>query len=140
MNDELSFGSKIDLWLLILLLSAVVTCVWVAGAQWDSIRGGNWLLSIPLALGIGLPLWILASLRYFLSDDALRIRCGPFRMRVPIAEISSITPTRNPLSSPALSLDRLRIEYGAGRAIMISPEPREEFLRQLEYRRRQLAG
>ena len=30
----------------------------------------------------------------------------------PVAEITRITPTRNPLSSPALSLDRLRNEYG----------------------------
>jgi hypothetical protein len=46
-----------------------------------------------------------------------------------------VDSTRNPLSSPAMSLDRLRIEYGQGKAIMISPEPRAEFLRQLEHRR-----
>jgi len=139
MSGELSFGSKIDLWLLILLLLAVATCIWVAGENWESIASGNWALGLPLALGIGLPLWILASLRYFLSDDTLRVRCGPFRFRVLIAEITDISPTINPVSSPALSLDRIRIEIGGRRAIMISPEPREEFLRQLEFRRRKFS-
>jgi hypothetical protein len=140
MTDELPFNSKIDLWLLILLLTAVTVCLWVIGDNWQGIAGGNWLLILPLAVGIFLPLWVLISLRYFLSEQTLRIRCGPFNWRVPINEITAVTPTRNPLSSPALSLDRLLIEYGQGRAIMISPEPRAEFLRQLEYRRNQAAG
>lgn len=43
--------------------------------------------------------------------------------------------TSNPLASPALSLDRLKIEYGQGHWIMISPRDREGFLRELESRR-----
>jgi hypothetical protein len=70
----------------------------------------------------------------------LRIRCGPISWRIAIREITAVDQTRNPISSPAMSLDRLRIEYGAGNAVMISPEPREEFVRQLEYRRRQAAA
>jgi membrane protein YdbS with pleckstrin-like domain len=140
MNAELGFSSKIDLWLLVVLLTAVAVCIWVIGDQWSVITSSHWLLGVSLVFGAGLPLWVVASTRYFLSDHTLRIRCGPLRIRVPIAGITAIKPTRNALSSPALSLDRLRIEYGAGRAVMISPEPRDEFLRQLEFRRRQLAG
>jgi hypothetical protein len=82
---------------------------------------------------------LLTSVRYFLSDETLRIRCGPMHLRVPLAEIESITPTNIPWSGPALSLDRLRIDYGKGRRVLISPEPRDEFMRQIEYRRRHLA-
>jgi hypothetical protein len=39
------------------------------------------------------------------------------------------------LTSPAFSLDRLRIEYGRGRWIMISPRDKDGFLRELEVRR-----
>jgi hypothetical protein len=137
MNDELPFSSKIDLWLLIVLMSAVALCLWAIGENWQGIVNGNWLLGLALIPGVLVPLWLLGSLRYFLSDETLRIRCGPFKWRVPIREITAISPTRSPLSSPALSLDRLRIEYSQGRAIMISPEPREEFIRQLEFRRKQ---
>ena len=55
---------------------------------------------------------------------------GPFRWRVPIDAITAITPTRSALSSPALSLDRLRIEYGE-RAILVSPIYKEGFVRAL---------
>jgi hypothetical protein len=47
---------------------------------------------------------------------------------VPIDSIEKVEATRSPLSSPALSLDRLRINYGK-RRIMVSPSDRAGFLR-----------
>jgi hypothetical protein len=97
--------------------------------------GVSALVSAPvLLLTIGLIVWLLRTTDYTLSDSDLRIRSGPFGWRVSLADITSLTPTRNPLSSPALSLDRLRIQYGH-RSIMISPEDREGFLRELDRRR-----
>ena len=139
MGDELTFNSKIDLWLLVLVLTAVAGCLWGVAKIYDADQALLWPLALLLAAGILLPVWALVSLRYFLSDDALRVRCGPFRWRIPIREIKSVTPTNDAKSSPAMSLDRLLIEYGDGNRLMISPEPREEFLRQLEHRRRQAA-
>jgi hypothetical protein len=40
-----------------------------------------------------------------------------------------VEETRNPLSSPALSLDRLKITYGNGKRIMISPADKIGFLK-----------
>ena len=45
-----------------------------------------------------------------------------------VADIIDVTETRNPLSSPALSLDRLRIRYGADKHIMVSPDDKTGFL------------
>ena len=45
-----------------------------------------------------------------------------------IDDITSVRRTRNPLSSPALSMDRLSIRYGKGRRIMISPADQAGFL------------
>jgi hypothetical protein len=46
-----------------------------------------------------------------------------------------VVPTRNPLSSPALSLDRLHIRYGGSRmGIMISPVNKAVFLQDLAAR------
>jgi len=136
MTDELAFNSKIDLWLLILLLTGVSACIWGIAKIWDANLVILWPLALLLTVGILLPLWVLVSLRYFLSDDGLRVRCGPFHWRIAIKEITVISPTHNLKSSPALSLDRLLIEYGEDRRIIISPEPRDEFLRQLKFRRK----
>ena len=134
MNDELAFNSKIDMWLLTLLLTGVAACLWGVARIWDADSALLWPIAIVLAIGVALPIWILASLRYYLSDRTLRVRCGPFKWLIKIDEIESVTPTNETKSSPAMSLDRLKIEYGEGRAVMISPEPRKEFLRQLEHR------
>jgi hypothetical protein len=139
MNDELAFNSKVDLWILILLLTAVAACLWGVAKIWDADSAVLWPLAILLAIGILMPLWIIVSLKYFLSDDRLRIRCGPFHWQIPIRDITAVTPTSDARSSPAMSLDRLLIEHGGHSRLMISPEPRQEFLRQLEHRRRQSA-
>ena len=45
-----------------------------------------------------------------------------------------VRPTRNPLSSPVLSLDRLHVQFGKGffKAVTISLVDREQFLADLE--------
>jgi len=87
-------------------------------------------------VGVGLPLWLLFSTRYTLEATYLLAQSGPFKWVVPLADIKSITPSNNPLSSPALSLDRLRIDYGKGRMLLISPRDKEQFLQDVEAARR----
>jgi hypothetical protein len=93
-----------------------------------------------IAVGCGAMLWVLIvyvgvvfPMRYGIGDGRLTIRFGLCRQRIPLAEIRAVYPTRNPLSSPALSLDRLHVRFGEGffKSVMISPAEREEFLRQL---------
>jgi fatty acid desaturase len=128
------FRSKVDLWLLVLLIAAAL----VSGAATLAVLwagGGGAVAVVPLVLvGAALPLWLLVSPHYTLSQSELLIRSGPFRWRVSLRDVRSIRPTRNPLSSPALSLDRLRLEYGRGKWIMISPADKEAFVRALEAR------
>lgn len=93
-----------------------------------------------IAVGCGAMLWVLIvyagvvfPLRYGIGNGCLTIRYGLCRQRVPLESIRKVSPTRNPLSSPALSLDRLEIRFGDGffKAVMISPDERAEFLRHL---------
>ncbi len=72
---------------------------------------------------------ILIATYYVVDKEVLRIVSGPFRIRVKLDEIDSVKATRNPLSSPALSLDRLMIRYGNKRRVMVSPADRNGFLR-----------
>jgi hypothetical protein len=139
--DKLTFPSKIDGWLLVLLVGGALACLLVAGVVIVSATPLEWFIAAVLTLfGCALPIWLLASTYYTLTRDTLDIHSGPFRWRVPLADIVALTPTRSPLSSPALSLRRLRVDYGAKRCIMISPLEQARFLRELEIRRTRLAA
>ena len=131
------YKSKVDSWLLAVLISAMALCIY---ASVTVLRSGSpatwWILLITVSVGVGLPLWLLVATHYTLDSKLLLVQSGPFKWRVPVAEVTNITPTKNPLSSPALSLDRLRIDYGRGNMVMISPRDREQFLRDLEALRR----
>ena len=128
--------SKIDAWLVAVLLSSIALLVaglWMAHAQGGPLPLG--LIAPILLLGAGLPLWVLVGTHYTFVDDELVVRSGPFRWRIALREVRSVAPTRSPLASPALSLARLCIEYGAGRSVMVSPVDKAAFLRELERRR-----
>jgi hypothetical protein len=139
MSDAVVFKTRIDTWLFIVLMCAVVACLYAAAEIVPRVDDIGVIVAGviigALAIGAALPLWVVLTTRYRLGDDALDIRCGPFAWIVPIKDITDIAPSRSILSSPALSLDRLCISYGNGRAILISPEPRAQFLRSLEARR-----
>ena len=82
-----------------------------------------WLQVLTSLMVLGIFYWLLRYTYYEVQPDqqTLRIVSGPFSWRVPVAAISTIKATHNPLSSPALSLDRLQIRYGKHDSVMISP-------------------
>lgn len=132
----MTFHSKVDGWLLVAVLASAAGCLAAgAAAMLTAPPGTASLIALLLLLVSAFPVWILGATYYVLTAEELLVRSGPFRWRIPVREIRAITPTRNPLSSPALSLDRLRIEYGSSKWIMISPRDREGFLRELDRRR-----
>jgi len=124
------FKSKIDRWLLYLLIAVMVFEVVVMSAaamQADSPLEATVLIIAALVI-VGLLGSMLIGTHYTVDGNTLRIRCGPFRWQVPVDAIESVEPTRNPLSSPALSLDRLRLQYGK-RRILVSPADKAGFLK-----------
>jgi PH (Pleckstrin Homology) domain-containing protein len=132
--QTLEFRSKVDKWFMAALFGTIaIGAATVAITAWQG--GPIASLAALLVFPIGLPIWLLRSTRYSLSDSHLDIRSGPFSWRVPLDQVRAISRTRNPLSSPALSLDRLRIDYGPARWIMISPEDPERFVREVDARR-----
>ena len=131
------YTSKLDTSIAVVLGVAAFVVILACWQVTPAAVPGNWLIFAPLVLlGVVLPAWVVAATNYTITDSELLIRSGPFRWAVPIREITSVTPTRSPLSSPALSLDRLRIDFGKGRSVMISPLNREAFVRDLESRRK----
>ena len=123
------FPSKVDAWLIwFVRLSFVTSFLLVVGLcaaqrQWETLLWAGGMLAV---VG-GFVEWIFHTTYYVVERDELLIRSAMFRWRIPIGRIESIEPTNNPLSSPALSLDRLDIRYG-GKSILVSPEDREGFM------------
>ena len=97
-------------------------------------RKGRWNTSPILRLGVFLPLSILMFTTCTITSSSLRIRSGFFKWEIPIQNITGAKPTNDPGSSPALSLDRIRIEYGQAESVTISPVNKEEFIRNLQQR------
>lgn len=134
------YRSKIDTWLLVVLVSAMAISGFASIAVMFSDSPAKWWVIVQtLGVGVALPLWLLVSTRYTLDAHLLIVRCGPFKWRIPIADITGISPTANPLSSPALSLDRLRIDYDRSRQLMISPRDKAQFLQDIKLLRRGVA-
>ena len=123
------FKSKIDLWLgLIILGSAALSLLVTLGMVIIMDIAGTLFSLLLLAAGVALPLWILFGTRYIVSAETLKVKSGPFSWDIPIASITSVRNTKNPLSSPALSMDRIQIQYQQGKSLMVSPRDKSEFL------------
>jgi hypothetical protein len=71
--------------------------------------------------------WLWFRTYYEIGEEYLKIVSGPIRSKVQICSITSIKRTRNPLSSPALSTERLEIKYGKWNFVLISPQNEVEF-------------
>lgn len=141
MSQPLTFKSKIDTWVLVVILGIVSAAVLGTDSLLATETIYGWIgAAVVVVLGILLPLWILVYTGYELGDEQLRIRCGPFRWTVPLGEIANVSPILSAGKSPALSSNRLQLELGDGRSVMISPDNRDIFLRSLESRRAELGG
>ena len=125
------FKSKVDRWILVLILLAIIGQVVVIAAAVNEAGEPAMITSLILVMigVVALMVWLLLGTHYTVDRGTIRIVSGPFRWKVPIDEITSVEATRNPLSSPALSLDRLSIRYGKRRRIMISPADKAGFLK-----------
>lgn len=129
------FPTKKDLWL-VALVSAVVVVLVYKGI--DELGGphrpAGWML---LGIAAFLSLVFYSFAVYELTGGELVIRSQLWGVRfgaIPLTAIVEVRPTRNPLSAPAWSLDRLQIDYvvdGRKRLGLISPGDREGFYRAL---------
>jgi hypothetical protein len=137
--------AKVDWWLAALLGSVgLIELAAGAAVLVVGLTTGNPEPKAALAIGaslvgggvlFGLILWGLYKIRYEVTSSELIVRFGPFCSRLPLNAIVEVFPTHNPLSAPAPSLDRLRINYrrknGKMWFALISPKDREGFVRDL---------
>ncbi len=131
------FNSKVDGWLIPVFIIAIagMLTAFVAVLTGDTPLWLQIAVSVMSVLFCALLFAVLKSTYYEVADGVLRIVSGPFRWTIAIPDIVEITPTRNPLSSPALSLDRLKVTYGMRRCVLVSPEDKDGFVRAIESER-----
>ena len=129
-----AYRSKVDGKIAAVTVLTIVVLI-AAGA---SLPGRNHETAIALhavsLFCLAICVWTLLGTYYVIDAASLVVRSGPFHWIVALRDIHSVRPTRDTRSGPALSFDRLRIEYGAGRALLVSPREKDAFLADLARR------
>ncbi|MDO9511184.1 MAG: PH domain-containing protein [Bacteroidales bacterium] len=107
-----------------------------------TILGGTSILMVYLQAWPGLLIIILLAAFiihtflttiYEVKEKVLIIRSGFFvNEAINIESITKISETKNMMSSPANSLDRLEIRYEKNKTIMISPINKDDFLNHMK--------
>ena len=119
------FKSKVDWWLgLPLIYPIFLSITSIIDSEWYGYMG----------LFIIILLIIIASkvTKYIISENQLTIQCFFYvNAKIDILKIKKIEKTNTILSSPALSFDRIRINYNKYGEIFISPKEKQTFINQL---------
>ena len=118
----LYFPSKKDVWLYPIIWGSIIVC-------FIPIFTGSDLkvlfFTIPCAFLLG---WTWFKTGYEVTPGYVTVQSGPIKKKIPIYEIKKISKTKNPLSAPALSLDRLEINYGQFGMALVSPKDKQKFI------------
>lgn len=76
--------------------------------------------------------WLWFWTYYEIDGEDLKIVAGPFKQKVNIMNIKIVKRTKNPLSSPALSMIRIKLEFGKWDFAIISPKDEVCFCNKLK--------
>lgn len=118
-----TYPSKIGLELLIpiLLIILSTSALMLSSKVWPG-------LLINLAV-LAFILHLFLNTNYSIEGHQLTVKSGfLYHSTIDIHTITKVSETNNPISSPAISLDRLEIRYAAHSSVIISPKDKHDFL------------
>ena len=130
-DQQLVFYSKIGWEIIIPILLILGGCI--AWPIWSGapVRA-TMTVTVIVLLTFAFILFLMMQTRYRITGEKLHVHSGFFAATViDIDSITQIKPTRNPIASPAGSLDRIEIQYGNRQSILISPQSQDRFLKLL---------
>jgi len=133
------YRTAIDWWLGLLLVACEALFIYLVIEP--IIRRGTveWSM-VLLTVGMSILILPLFGIKYVLYSEHLLITMSLYgKLRVCYTDIVEVKKTNNPLSSAAMSLRRIQIDYvenGVHRMVLISPVKRKIFLEELMERRR----
>lgn len=120
------FSSKRDFWLGLLIWIPIIAVSFLTFRVEGNISK---VIMVSVIIFIG---WVWFGTGYYVGEETLKIISGPFRWKIYIKDIVSINETHNPLSSPALSMDRLIISHGSTGFSIVSPKDKDEFIEMIK--------
>jgi hypothetical protein len=125
--DKTVYRTKIGWELVVLLMVVLVPQVVMAIFNPVSLYGLLALGGVAIVIAI-----TAAKTTYTVEGENLTVKSGVFYNKtISINTIRKVVETRNPLSSPAASLDRIEIFYNKFDTIILSPKEKAEFLNHL---------
>ena len=134
---DILFVSKVDFWIALILWVGSLSFILIPLWEWrwgkSNSRMRNILLMVILLPFAVLMLMPFFGTKYTLTDSQLYVDSGLSTQTIELTDITHITPTRSMMSAPALSLDRLKIEY-RNKEVLISPKDRASFYQEIQAR------
>ena len=110
------------------------------------VTGGLLSWSEPHWLGIiivpfvGYFIYLMFTTYYTIKEEELHIKCGFYRLYIPIADIKKIQKTHSIINAPALSFNRIEIIYSHSKSVLISPKNKKEFIQTLLAKHEQITS
>lgn len=120
------FKSKIDIWIGAIFFLLPIVMIYAAISERDVVT-----IIITVLIIIMLAL-IFFGTKYVIDGEELIIYGGIYKKKIAINQITSLRSTKNPLSAPAMSLDRVEITYNPHMQLaLVSPKDKETFIKKL---------
>lgn len=121
------YKSKIDIGLIL-----IVFCIIAISSVPMFVPEIVWLGIVIDLTVILIFLNIIYGTAYIIEEDMLTIRSGIFiNKTIDIHDIVEVNKTKDMQSSPALSLDRIRLKLKNKETVMISPKDRDGFINEI---------
>lgn len=129
------FKSAVDAWVYALAITLPIATLRIVVPL---VTRGTHATLVMLAIAgltpmVVIPLWLLMATYYRVDAVMLRVQAGPFSYSIPIEQIRAVSAAYSWTLAPALSCRRLKLEYGRGRTLLISPKKRAEFIKAIGF-------
>ncbi|MBQ7823750.1 MAG: PH domain-containing protein [Bacteroidaceae bacterium] len=119
-----TFKSKVGWWYyaaLAYLIACLILAIWQK----------NGIAIVAMFIANMTLIQLMLKTEYVVADGVLYIKCWIMPVKkISVTKIKTIKETHNPLSSYALSLDRLKIEYEKT-FTLVSPDNKQDFVNEL---------
>ena len=123
-----TFKSKVDLLVLLPVLLLIISA--------EAYLLSNKIFTGAIAVGVLAAFVVytcIDTLYVVTRDDKLKIKSGfLYNREIYIRSIKKVKETRDHAPSPALSFDRLEISYNRYGRVVVSPNNKSEFIRELK--------
>ena len=121
-----TYSSEIDFWLISLLTAISLPLFLSLCVHWD------WVVLVAVVCCLVIPLDLFTGTKYVIDDHTLYVKSGHlFKKHYNVDDIIEITKTNSFESSPALSMNRIRLVMRNHKYIILSPKKQKEFIQQI---------